>query len=225
MFHYTLTRSKRKTVALYIRNGGLEVRAPLKMPKSEIDSFVASKEKWIADKLNKTTEQAARRENLNLNYGSSVAYRGKRYPIEEKEGNHIGFDGERFFMPPGLVPEQIKAFCIKIFRSLSKQYLAERTLVFARLMSVAPADIKITDARTRWGSCSAKKNINYSWRLIMADDEAIDYVIVHELAHLTEMNHSKRFWSIVESAMPDYRERRKKLKELQHWLSNKGSEI
>jgi predicted metal-dependent hydrolase len=78
---YTLIRSKRKTAALYIRGGGVEVRAPAKMPKRDIDKFVASKEKWIADKLQRAREQAEYREAFSLDYGDTVTYRGKPYPI------------------------------------------------------------------------------------------------------------------------------------------------
>ena len=218
MFNYTLTRSKRKTVALYVRDGGVEVRAPLKMPKHDIDKFVASKEKWIADKLVKSVERKMQRDKFFLDYGSKVTYRGGQYPIEAADGKRAGFDGARFYIPSNLSPAQIKNVCVQVYRRLAKQYLTERTLSFAQSMSVAPAAIKITGARTRWGSCSSKGNINYSWRLNMADDAVIDYVIVHELAHLSVMNHSKKFWAVVENILPDYSQRRTELKKLQQRL-------
>jgi len=169
---YTLIRSKRKTIAIYVR-GGVEVRAPLRTPKSEIDRFVASKATWIEKKL---AEYAERSEQC----------------------------------------ERLDAESIEKYRKLAKRDLTGRALRFAKLMSVTPAAIKINGAKTRWGSCSAKKNINFSWRLIMTGDDVIDYVVVHELAHLTEMNHSKRFWAIVEGVLPDYRERRARLNEYKH---------
>ena len=82
-----------------------------------------------------------------------------------------------------------------------------------------PSAVKINGAKTRWGSCSSKKSINFSWRLIKADDDVIDYVVVHELSHITEMNHSPNFWAIVENILLDYRERKVKLKRLQKRLS------
>ena len=86
-------------------------------------------------------------------------------------------------------------------------------------MSVTPSAVRINGAKTRWGSCSGKKSINFSWRLIMASDDVIDYVVVHELAHLLELNHSARFWAVVEKILPDCRERRKQLRELQKRLA------
>lgn len=227
MIDYTLTRSKRKSVALYIRGGGVEVRAPLKMRKCDIDSFVASKEKWITDKLAKSSERSARRKAFTLDYGDLVFYRGRQYPIAyklEKPSNRIGFDNERFYMPQDLTTNQIKAACIWIYRMLAKRDLTEKTLSFAKRMYVMPTAVKINGSKTRWGSCSAKKSINFSWRLIMAADDVIDYVVVHELAHITEMNHSERFWAIVESVLPDYRERKIQLKEFQHRLSEEDWE-
>ena len=88
---YTLTRSKRKTAAIYVRDGSVEVRAPLKMPKRDIDAFVASKEAWITDRLTKSQEQSELRESFALNYGNTVLYRGKEYPIVARNGDRIGF--------------------------------------------------------------------------------------------------------------------------------------
>ena len=216
---YTLTRSKRKTLALYVRDGTIEVRAPLKMSQSEIDKFIATKEKWIADKLAQSLINMEQRKAFVLDYGDMILYRGKRYPIAAKEGNRIGFDDTVFYMPPNLPPEEIKAVCVQIYRLLARRDLTNKTIDFAKIMDVPPSQVKISGAKTSWGSCSNKKSINFSWRLIMAADDVINYVVVHELAHLIEMNHSERFWAIVEGVLPDYQERQKRLKELQRKLS------
>ena len=219
MTEYILNRSKRKTVALYVRDGVVEVRAPLKTPKHEIDRFVNNKEKWINDKLAITGQRAALRESFTLDYGKHIAYRGRKYPIAAKEGDSIGFDDEQFYMPSELTSEQIKASCILIYKMLAKRDLSDRLDYFAQKMSAYPASVKITNARTRWGSCSAKKRICFSWRIIMADDDIIDYIVVHELAHLTELNHSERFWKTVENVLPDYLERRALLNEFHERIS------
>jgi predicted metal-dependent hydrolase len=224
MTDYTLVRSRRKTVALYVREGGLEVRAPLRTPKREIDRFVASKGTWITDRLAESAERASLRREFALDYGNTVTYRQKEYPVVAVEGDCAGFGDERFYMPPGLSPEQIKSACVLTYRMLAKRDLTQKAREFAGRMNVTPASVKINGAACRWGSCSSRKNINFSWRLIMAGDDVIDYVVVHELAHLTEMNHSDRFWSIVESVLPDYRRRIARLKELQQRLSRENWE-
>jgi len=218
MIDYTLTRSNRKTAAIYVRDGFVTVRAPLKMPKRDIDRFVASKEKWITDKLAELRVQLEQREAFTLNYGDALLYRGKGYAIAARSGNRVGFDGAVFYMPPELAPEQIKAACVQIYRMLAKRDLTGKVLDFAKQMGVMPSDVKVNGAKTHWGSCSGKKSINFSWRLIQAADDVIDYVVVHELAHLTEMNHSARFWAIVEGVLPDYKVRKAQLKGLQQRL-------
>jgi len=220
---YDLMRSKRRTIAIYIRDGTVEVRAPLRMTKSEIEKFVKSKEKWIVDKLALSIQHSKQRAEFKLNYGDTVPCFGGLYIIAEKEGKKPDFDEKHFYIPPGLTPEQIKQACVKIYRKLAKNCLLAKTIEFADKMSITTVDIKITGAKARWGSCS-KKSINYAWRLMMADEDEIDYVVVHELAHLIEMNHSKRFWAIVESIIPDHKKRRLRLKELQHRLDSEDWE-
>ena len=219
MIDYILKRSSRKTVAIHIREGLVEVRAPLRMPKSNIDRFVKEKDDWIAEKLKKQSEEIAQRKDFTLTYGDCLFYRGKQYPIGARQGDRMGFDNECFYMPPNLAPKQIKYACIQIYRLLAKRDLTARTLEFAQRMNVKPDAVRINSAKTRWGSCSSKKSVNFSWRLIMADDDVIDYVIVHELSHITELNHSERFWALVRSVLPDYAERKARLKELQRRLT------
>jgi len=166
-------RSNRKTLAIYIRPGGIvEVRAPQRCSAREIERFVASKAVWIAEK------QAL---------------------VQSREQ-------DRLALSPA-----IEAQC----RARAHEILPERVAHFAALMGLSPTQVKISGAQSRWGSCSSKGSLNFSWRLMLADEDVIDYVVVHELAHLREMNHSPRFWAVVAQAMPDYKTRQAKLKALQ----------
>ena len=219
MVEYTIVRSKRKTTAIYVRDGIVEVKAPLKMPVHAIDRFVTSKEVWINEKLDKLHEQTAQRKAFVLTYDTKVLYRGSEYPISAREGTMVGFDDSGFFIPPNLSEEEIRRACEIIYRMLAKSHLTMRTMELAENIGLYPSNIKINGAKTRWGSCSAKKSINFSWRLIMAEDPVIDYVIVHELSHLKELDHSARFWAVVESALPDYKEHKAKLTQLQNRMS------
>jgi predicted metal-dependent hydrolase len=222
IIEYTLTRSKRETAAIYIRKGCVEVRVPLQMTRRDIDRFIAAKENWITEKLAISRGQMEQRGMFTITYGSMLLYRGREYPVAAREGNRVGFDGTVFYVPPLLTAAQIKTACVQIYRRLAKSCLSAKTLDFARRMGVTPARIGITGAQTRWGSCSGQKNLNFSWRIIMASDAAIDYVVVHELAHISELNHSARFWAIVEGVLPDYRERQALLKELQQRLAGES---
>ena len=90
----------------------------------------------------------------------------------------------------------------------------ERVEYYARLMGITYGRITIREQKTRWGSCSGKGNLNFNWKLTLMPMEILDYVVVHELAHRKEMNHSQKFWKIVEQVLPDYQERRRRLREL-----------
>ena len=227
MIDYILKRSNRKTLALYVRDGGVEVHAPQKMPKPLIDEFVESKEKWIREKLEKSTELVKQRESFRLDYGGTAVYRGRQYPIMARSGDLVGFDEklEQFYLPPDLSPERVKAAVIQIYKLLAKRYLFDRLLHYQWMLGVCATDFHVTNAKKRWGSMSSKKSVSFSWRLIMADDDVIDCVIVHELAHIVEMNHSARFWAIVEAVFPDWREREKRLKELTHKVDSENWEV
>ena len=98
---------------------------------------------------------------------------------------------------------------------IARDIFTRKTEYYARIMGVSYGRISIREQKTRWGSCSSKGNLNFNWRLILAPEEVLDYVVVHELAHRREMNHSKAFYAIVESVLPDYRAARK-------WLRDKG---
>ena len=94
------------------------------------------------------------------------------------------------------------------------KFIPERVEYYAELMGVSYGRITIREQKTRWGSCSCKGNLNFNWKLMLMPPEILDYVVVHELAHRKEMNHSRDFWKIVEQVLPDYQERRKRLREL-----------
>ncbi|MCL2404061.1 MAG: M48 family metallopeptidase, partial [Defluviitaleaceae bacterium] len=172
--------------------------------------------------LEKQALQATLKDGFVVDYGSQISWRGKIYPIAMRNGNKAGFDGAEFYMPQGLDTGQIKTTCVHIYKRLALIYFTERVGYYSKKMGVVPSAIKVNSAKTRWGSCSSKKSINFSWRLAMADDDVIDYVIVHELAHLTEMNHSSRFWAVVAGVLPDYNSRQTRLKALCERLVNQN---
>ena len=218
--HYHLTRSARKTVAIAIRNGVVYVRAPFYLPKKNIDQFVFEKLPWINKTVDKQNVQIEERKSFVVDYGGVLIFRGKPYPINPCDGRYAEYDDEALHMPQGLSPLQIKATCVRLYKILAQMHISKRVAFFAKKMKVEPAAIKINSATKRWGSCSSQGSLNFAWRLIMADDAVIDYVVVHELAHILEMNHSTRFWIIVQRMLPDYQQRQNQLKELQTRLNS-----
>jgi len=226
MIDYAIIHSNRKTVSIQIKNGKVEVKAPLKFPKQNIDEFVESKANWINEHLAESIEKKKKRSGFTLNYGDKILYQGIECPIVARDGNVVGFDREllQFYMPGNLTSEEIKLACVQIYKLVAKRVCTEKVLYFAKQMNVMPSAVKINSAKGRWGSCSNRKSLNFSWRLVLADSDVIDYVVVHELSHTVEMNHSDRFWMIVESVLPDYQERQTRLKAVSARLSEEDWE-
>ncbi len=122
---------------------------------------------------------------------------------------HLEKQRQRLSAEPKLTEDGIKKL-----KDLASEYLPSRTAYFAERMRLFPTGVKISSAKSRFGSCSSKNSICYSWRLMLYPEAAIDYVVVHELAHIKHKNHGKAFYALLGSVLPDYKERRKLLKML-----------
>lgn len=217
---YTIVRSRRRTLAIHItKEATVEVRAPLKLNETQIHQFVLSKQEWIMKHLVSQNSRIKEREKFALNYDDFILFMGVEFPIFARNLRKAEFIDKAFCLPPNLSTEEIKKKIINIYKNKSKQIINDKVSYFASKMGVIPTSVKINSAKTRWGSCSGKNSLNFTWKLIMAVDCIIDYVVVHELAHIKEHNHSKAFWNIVAMVLPDFMERRKKLKTLQARLT------
>lgn len=216
MADYEIKRSNRKTMGIYVtKEGNVEVRCPYGVLVKDIENFVLANRSWIDTQSAQMKEKEQQRAQFCVEPGCMLRYMGNEYPLRSIHGNKAGFDEMGFFVPENLNAQDIKANVTKIYRLLALNCLKYKVEQFSKMMNRNPATVKINASKTRWGSCSGKNSLNFSWRLIMANEGCIDYVVIHELAHTAEHNHSYRFWAIVESYMPDYKKREKDLKELQ----------
>jgi hypothetical protein len=207
---YQLIRSRRKTIAICIaRDGSVIVRAPLRTAQTAIDCFVQEKQSWIQEKSAQMAQYDSERKEFQVSAGSRLALLGCEYPVALAD--QVSFDGAGFYITDEPY-ETLKPKLIQLYKSLAEQIIPERVGYFSKRTGWAPSGVRIGSANTAWGSCSGKNKLNFTWKLVLAAPEEIDYVIVHELAHLQEHNHSKRFWKLVESVLPDYQARRSKLK-------------
>jgi predicted metal-dependent hydrolase len=207
-----IVHSKRKTLALIVRNdGSLVVRAPLRASNSTIREFVERHAEWIKKKQ---ADALAVVPLVPRQYvaGELFPYLGNYYPLEILKSQKESLRLEASFK----LAESARGNAARVFerwyREEARRILQERVTFFASEYDLQYRKIGITSARTRWGSCSADGSLNFSWRLIMAPMDAVDYVVVHELVHTVFHNHSKRFWDRVGTIMPDYIERRKLLR-------------
>lgn len=202
-----IIRSYRKTLCISVnKSGEVIVRAPKHLPIESINKFLIDKEPWI--KLKK--EQAQIRNNQNksvLNY-DKLLYLGKEYTrINVSKIKSIEWDmlNRKVYIPQNLThAELIKKLSIDYINK-SKDILLDRVPYFAKLMSLNYRSISIMNNKTRWGSCSKKGDLKFNYRLAMLKPDSIDYLIIHELAHLIEFNHSKTFYKVIESIMPKYK--------------------
>jgi len=202
-----LIRSNRRTLALIVElDGSVTVRAPRRASRKAIEAFVADKADWIAHKQARAKVLAAERRALEKTYreGETHLYLGQAYPLRRPAGagKRVAFDEHAFSLPADC-PEPAAAF-ERWYRRAARALLQERVAVLAATHGYTVKRVRITGARTRWGSCSSTGSLNFSWRLVQAPPDVVDYVVVHELVHLEHPNHSKVFWRRVAELCPDY---------------------
>lgn len=212
-------RSRRRTIALIVeQDGSLTVRAPLHMSEASIREFVESHARWIHRKQvrAKATPLPSRKDFVD---GESFFFLGREYPLRIVAHQRPGLilkDGE-FHLSAAALPKASETFV----RWYKTQALAVITPLVERRASqneLAYQKIRVTSARTRWGSCSSSGTLSFTWRLVLAPLEVIDYVVVHELVHTKIKNHSSRFWRGVMQIVPQY-------KIHVQWLKNNGPSI
>lgn len=217
MMAYRLIRSQRKTLSIEIsKDAELLVRAPFRLSQKQIEHFLEQKQDWIAVHIEKMKQRAECREQFDINQMKKLLLLGKEYPVTY--GKKACFDGQQFVLPK----ENTKQVLISLYKQFAKQVVQQRITLYSEKMDCYPSSVKINSAQKRWGSCSGKNGLNFSWLLIMAPLEAVDYVVVHELAHIKQHNHSKFFWTIVEQQLVDYKQREKMLKQLQLMLQTQN---
>ena len=197
-------------------DASIEVRCPLGTSKDTVEQFVQSKQEWLFKNVPVIKKQTEQRAHFSIRPGCQLRYLGKYYPLELAAAT--AFDGNKFTLSSHLHPEQYKSSIILLYKSLAKEYIIKRVQQLAEAIGVVPESVKVNSAKTHWGTCSTKKRLNFTWKLIMAAPDSVDYVIVHELAHILYHNHSKDFYSCVASIFPDFRLREKCLKDLSQKL-------
>lgn len=205
-----IIRSKRRTLGLEItREAILIVRAPLRASIKDIEEIVRQKRSWIERHQRRIRETAPSAGSRSFDEGSVFLFLGAEYPLRVVRGkpSRFFFDGSAFVISETHLPLARSHF-ERWYRRQAAETIRGRVGHYAALSGLAPSGIKINGAEKRWGSCGPSNSLNFTWRLVMAPLAVLDYVVVHELAHIAEKNHSKKFWARVERLMPDYRAHR-----------------
>ncbi|MBC8586414.1 M48 family metallopeptidase [Youxingia wuxianensis] len=209
-----LRRSRRKTLSLRVTQDGIvQIRAPGGMPQEVIAAFIKKHETWLRLHQQQALAKKRRREAFEFEEGQKLLYLGKEIPIVLSQEKIGVFEGE-FCLP---LEKENRSLAAKQWISQQGLLLAQqKAAYFSSQMGVTPAGIKITQAEKRWGSCSGKNRLCFSYRLFCLPLETVEAVIVHELAHIREHNHSPRFYKTIQAVLPDYKQRCIPLKEFEH---------
>ena len=208
-----IIRSKRKTLSVSIDPfGKITIRAPLRCTEERIQAFLREKEVWILRKKAELQGVGIELPPEDLD-GYELLLLGKKCKIFLTNIPKVGYDGEKNFLY--LPRKNQKNRLVKWLKENALRILSSVTEVTAKRMGTSYKSVKITSARGRWGSCSGTDDIHYSFRLLYAPKDVIEYVVVHELAHTKHKNHSRAFWAEVANYVPDWKKKR-------DWLKKRG---
>lgn len=214
---YTIKRSakRRKLTITVERDRSVVVHAPESTSDETIRQVIDSKRQWLYEKINhpQKYQDLPHPPGKELVSGESLLYLGRQYRIEVVKAGLSEIEFTQCFRIPALEREQRAAVLRAWYINKAKDKISRRVTYHARELGVDVAEVKIVDNRYRWGSCTLQDNVTFNWRLIKAPMFVIDYVIVHELAHLIEANHTPRFWNIVRAQSPTMEKAKAWLKE------------
>jgi predicted metal-dependent hydrolase len=218
---YVLMRCRRKTIGMRINRSGLTVRIPLRESLGWVESVLQKRADWIVKKLeewkNKKPRGPVWEEGevfpfLGVPWQLISAAKGAAHMVRVPEKARTEYQQLRRASPSTLTSRQIEDVVMNWYRDKALTCFSERIAYYAPKLGVAVRELKLSSARTLWGSCTAQGVVRLNWRLIQKPLHLIDYVVAHELSHLVEMNHSPAFWRTVERIYPGYAAARKELK-------------
>jgi predicted metal-dependent hydrolase len=222
---YVLKRSSRaRRVRIEIRQDtGLVVVVPRSYRLGDVDNLLKAKQGWILRHLARARRAAAPPGNCGIRDGDLIPYLGRNLRVIDRRGD--GCPRRVTLTPDGLLisgasgGQGLESLAEQWYRSQARSVLRQRVDAMTSRLGLGYGRIIIRGQRTRWGSCSQRGTLSFNWRLMMTPEAVIDYVIIHEVAHLREMNHTERFWKLVAEECPRWREHRRWLDEHGAWLT------
>ena len=206
---YRFARRRRRTLGLSVDARGLKVAAPLRAPWREIDAFLREKQRWIVAKLDRWA-RVPKPPLLHGMSGESLPFFGTAHTLEVREGARcVSHEPGRIVVsaPRRRALETL----VRWMKTRALEALEPRAAHFAARLGRAAPPVRLSNAHTQWGVCGADGAIRLSWRLVHLPPGLADYVVAHEVAHLVELNHSRRFWTRVAALYPEWRVAREQL--------------
>lgn len=210
-----IIKSRRRTIALVItKNAALEIRAPLNVSLNTIRKFVTKNKVWIEKKKALAKKQFVLPKRFIDE--EEFMYEGNAYKLRISDCENINISSFLYF-PKKFLP-QAKQHLTVWYKHRALEKIVERGIYYANITQLKYSAIKLSSAKSIWGSCNTKGSLSINWKLIMAPPTILDYIIVHELVHLVEKNHSKKFWDKVQTILPDYQKQK-------GWLNQYGNTL
>jgi hypothetical protein len=219
--NYKIIYSNRNTIGITVeRDCSVVVRAPFGSDLNGIQELIESKKLWIYQKQKHPQKYNKISHVKELVNGESVLYLGRNYRLEIKKSDRDEIRLAGKFIILHFAGGDFKNYFKEWYKKKAREKIPYRVRYHARNMGVKFNKVLITDMKYRWGSCTTKNNLNFNWRLIKAPTSVIDYVIIHELAHLLEPNHTSRFWNIIKAQTPNFMKAKEWLKDHGEILQN-----
>lgn len=213
-WHFTVDRSDRRTISLQIKpDGSLLVKAPQRMSDKKIEEFIADHTDWIEKKLHNVSKHVSQERNDN-----EYLFLGKTVTLHPGNYTEISIQGEELLFPTGLLFRKEKELT-KWYITQAKKIITQQVEKYAKEMGTQYKEITFSDTKSQWGRCTSDNRLQFSWRLVMAPLLVLNYVVVHELVHTKEKNHSQMFWMKVRNYNPSCKMQIKWLKENGHTLT------
>lgn len=210
---YLLVRSSRRSIGLEVGDSGLTVRAPLRASMAHIEAVLHEKSRWVLSKLGERQLRSEQTPHIQWQHGAVLPYLGgdlqlHLHPAAPRGGQLLAVAPGRWVLHLPLAqtasPASVRALVNAWWLRHARDCFTERLQRFAPEMGVQWRSLRLSNARTRWGSAKLDGSIMLNWRLLHFRQPVLDYVVIHELAHLRVMDHSPRFWAVVASTCPDY---------------------
>lgn len=210
---HQIIRSNRRSFGLEIKpDGRLIVRAPKQATRAEVQAVVAKKSAWIFQTQAKLAKKYPELKPKSYTPGERFWYLGEQYPLKLTDRQRPPLDMDGAFTLSRHKQDRAKEFFTEWYREETREITKRLIARYAGQHGFRVNQVRVTSAMSRWGSCSGKNNLNFTYRLSMAPLDVIEYVVVHELAHLKVRNHSRAFWTAVAEILPDYEKHRAWLK-------------
>ncbi len=211
---YRIVYSRRRTLSLSVeRDASVVVRAPEGTSAEKIRQAVEARKLWLFQKINHEQKYPPNRQRKEFVSGETIAYLGRNYRLEITERPVTGVQFHWRF----IISRENQPQAAKLFRGWyierAHERIPFRARYFAEAMGVRFNRVLISDLKVRWGSCTPRANLNFNWRIMRAPANVIDYLVVHELAHLLEPNHTSRYWNIVAVQVPHFERAKEWLRE------------